>query len=654
MSVIFFRGPLLRPIVRGRGHLIRRQYSSSLAQIGPLPQYFQLVSEKQLRPDEDQMRAVVKLQRLCETLLDYQPPTRAIHFEGFDQPPSKPGEELRVGNTRTKDLVHVDLGDESSIPKGVWIHGEVGTGKSMAMNLFYESMPLQKKKRVHFNAFTVSIFRRIHKWNNRTRPHHLHVTELVAHEMFHEAWLLCIDEFQITDVATATVIRQVLQHMFRMGAVMVATSNRSPDDLHKGGFHREHHSPFIDLINKRCDVVHLRGKTDYREQLLQQETAEKKFTDTYYRLDDPEQTEAFIERVARLFYGKRLRKDHFELYGRSVEITKAADGMALVTFDELCGSGPRPWGPADYLLLCQRYHTIVLQSVPVLGLVQKNEARRFITFIDAAYENKVKLIISAEAEPDDLFVTIDDPLKTPDESSDEFMHKEMLGDLMGLTRRGTNMSKQGKSFGELSKLAIFTGEDEKFAFRRAVSRLKEMRTSVWAGRSHVPQEVDVRRSKKDDDEAEDANTSKGNAGSAESPEPSWRAKPTPSSRSTSATPDQNKHYTPTDDFGDEASYSGYIRQYEKFNHLPHSSEQSKSAYERSQETAPRFRERHFWSMGEWGKRAGRWGMGVKAYLSDQGVPGKWEKGAKVTTEDGGKRTEVEEVQRIRRKGKDEI
>lgn len=288
-----------------------------------------------------------------------------------------------------------------------------------------------------------------------------------------------------------------------------------------------------------------------------------------------------------------MTRHELVVYNRRFNIPKAtSDGLALYTFDELCGSDSNPLGAADYLLLCQKYHTVVIQSIPQMGLTEKNEARRFITFIDAAYENKVKVICSAETSPERLFVISSG---SEDETADGFMHKEMIGDLLDSMTQG----KREATPSEMMKLAIFTAEDERFAFKRAVSRIKEMQSSVYLSESHCP--VDAKGKG-----LESINLSK---------------KVLPGQRSKGAMPssvassdEQPSRFT--DDFGDEASYSGYLKQYERYSGANKKRDPIMETFKLKEDSKPKFRDRHFWAVGqEWGRKAGQWGQGVRDLLN---------------------------------------
>ena len=279
----------------------------------------------------------------------------------------------------------------------------------------------------------------------------------------------------------------------------------------------------------------------------------------------------------------------------------------------------QPNGPSDYLKLCETYKMIIVRNIPVMDLLTKNEARRFITFIDAAYENKVKLIISAFADPENLFITQD---ISPDTAN--IMQKESLGDLLGEMFKGKQRSN------EIMKLAIFTAEDERFAFMRAVSRLKEMSSSVWWNEDHKPQLVDsiIKKTKfvpEMDSEETLKSTKKGEKTdqvSAKDAEPQNK-------------PSEEQFYTDGSDFGEEAAFKGYLKQFKRYDTLKYepdfekvqkieeqlklrdsSPEGIREWQERRESMAPKFGEFHIWGMAEWGERAGRWGQGVKAYITN--------------------------------------
>ncbi|KAJ3114736.1 hypothetical protein HDU96_001735 [Phlyctochytrium bullatum] len=485
--------------------------SLGLAEIGPLSEYRRMVATGELKPDQEQLRAVVQLQKLCEDLLDYKPPDikalpgkplwkRGFKLFGRSGGDYNLSENAFAGSSLIPILVDGEEPDYIG-PRGLWIHGEVGTGKTLLLDLFHRTMPTPHKHRAHFHHFISSLHAKLRDWSllpvdSPARAASGHVTAAIARELVAEGWLLCFDEFQVTDVATAVLVRQVLASMFRMGAVMVVTSNRAPEELYQGGFQKSIYAPFIDLIKERCNVLTVRSETDYRV-VMAKEAPLAKGQEMYFNISDPQTTERFMKRVLELFRNQNPKKKTFKIYGRTVTVPKATeDGKAIFTFDQLCGSHDDPMGPVDYLELCSRYHTILVQSVPVMGLAQKNEARRFITFLDAAYENKVKVIMSADASPDSLFVTSPQtPLGAapPDDSPDAVMHREMLGDLLGgfeLVRGVTG--DDGTTSTDVRKLAIFTGSDERFAFRRAVSRIKEMGTQGYLALPHAPVRLDWR------------------------------------------------------------------------------------------------------------------------------------------------------------------
>ncbi|KAJ3094446.1 hypothetical protein HDU97_008043 [Phlyctochytrium planicorne] len=506
---------------------------STFAEIGPLPEYQRRIAMGLLKPDQEQFQAVVRLQKLCEDLLDYEPPAikalpgkplwqRGFKLLGKDGGAPKTKENSFAGSSMIPLWMDSDDSPEFVGPRGLWIHGEVGTGKTLLLDLFHSTFPTSRKLRTHFHPFLSSLLVKLNDFNSLhpTSPAKLstpHPTMSVARDIIltptpsSPIWLISFDEFQVTDVASAVILRQVLSHMFGMGCVMVVTSNRAPEELYQGGFQRSVYGPFVDLIRDRCEVLRVRGKRDYRV-LLADEKPAAATEEMYFNLSDGEAIGRYMERVMKLFQNQERKKQFFEVYGRKVIVPAATqDGKAIFRFDQLCGSNENPLGPVDYLELCSRYHTILVQTVPVMGMAMKNEARRFITFLDAAYENRTKVIMSADDTPENLFVmeppkptetdsadpttSASSPATPPqpqqqEESPDAVMHREMLGDLLGgfeVIRNPTSPT----GF-DVRRLAILSGSDERFAFRRAVSRIKEMGSEVYLKTPHAPWKVDWR------------------------------------------------------------------------------------------------------------------------------------------------------------------
>ncbi|MEE2526927.1 cell division protein ZapE [Hyphobacterium sp. HN65] len=280
-------------------------------------------------------------------------------------------------------------------PKGLYLWGGVGRGKSMLMDLFFERAPIRKKRRVHFHQFMQETHARIGAWRKRQDRKRGKDDPIppVAQAIADEARLLCFDEFQVTDIADAMLLGRLFDSLFEIGVVVVATSNRVPDDLYKDGINRQLFLPFIDRLKETLDVMEIASGEDHR---LRQLTA----APVYYSPLDPAADEAMESAWSRLTQGARPQACTISVQGREVEVPKEAAGVARFTFEELCA---RPLGPADYLQLAARFHTLLVERVPRLSPEKRNEAKRFVTLIDAVYEAKTKLVMSADAEPDDLY-----------------------------------------------------------------------------------------------------------------------------------------------------------------------------------------------------------------------------------------------------------
>lgn len=292
--------------------------------------------------------------------------------------------------------------------RGLYMWGGVGRGKSMLMDLFYDTLTTPKKRRVHFHDFMQETHAFINEWkamDDKARKK----TKLgqrsnlddpipaAANKIASTAEVLCFDEFQVTDIADAMLLGRLFERVLEHGVVMIATSNRHPDDLYLNGINRQLFLPFIDLLKATHDVFELVSDRDYRLERLQS-------APVYYAPLGPEAEAGLDAAWTKLTSGAQPRECHIRVQGREWRVPAQAAGVARMSFDELCN---RPLGPADYLALVRQFHTLLISDVPALGPQNRNEAKRFVTLIDALYEAKTKLVMSAEAQPDDLYTSGD-------------------------------------------------------------------------------------------------------------------------------------------------------------------------------------------------------------------------------------------------------
>lgn len=281
-------------------------------------------------------------------------------------------------------------------PRGLYVWGSVGRGKTMLMDLFYEGLPVRRKRRVHFHAFMSDVHERIHAHRQAVKAGRAVEDDPigpVAEALAGEAWVLCFDEFAVTDIADAMILGRLFTALFARGVVVVATSNVEPDRLYEGGLNRALFLPFVALLQERMEVLRLDARTDFR--------LEKLAGSPVYHVPADERARAALDDAFRRLTG-RTRGDRVTLTvkGHPVEIPQAAGGVARASFADLCA---RPLGAADYLAVARDFHTLVLEDVPRMTFEQRNEAKRFITLVDALYDNRVKLLVSAEAEAPELY-----------------------------------------------------------------------------------------------------------------------------------------------------------------------------------------------------------------------------------------------------------
>jgi len=348
---------------------------------GPLAAYRALVSSGDIESDPRQELAVEKLQLLHHRLNSY-----------------------RIGKPRLRLF-----GKPEPTPEGIYIYGGVGRGKSMLMDMFFDVAPTTPKRRIHFHEFMIETHAAIHEWrqmNDRERATRFSALGLrlpkgspddpilpVARMIASRATLLCFDEFQVTDVTDAMILGRLFGALFEEGVIMVVTSNRAPDDLYKGGLNRQLFVPFIDLLKSTLDILHLDGARDYRLERLQG-------LDVFHVPLSQESKSEMDAAWLRLTHVKNGDQHTLDVQGRTLMVPEAAMGVARMTFVDLCD---RPLGAADYLALARNFHTVMIDGIPRMNKEHRNQAKRFVTLIDALYENKVKLICSADSPPTELY-----------------------------------------------------------------------------------------------------------------------------------------------------------------------------------------------------------------------------------------------------------
>jgi cell division protein ZapE len=328
--------------------------------------YQELVAAHELKPDPAQECAVAALDRLASS--------------------------IENGRRMFSRL----FGAREDEPAGVYLWGGVGRGKSMLMDLAFEHIEVEPKRRVHFHEFMLETHARLRQARER---HEADPIEPVAEEIALEAKLLCFDEMQVTNPADAMILSRLFAKLLEEGVKVVTTSNRPPLDLYKDGLNRELFLPFIQLLERRMLVVPVNGPTDYRLERLTgvevwhvpnggQATAD--LSRAFFQLTDYPVEDR----------GKVPSEELDVGGGRKLHVPKSLKGVAVFSFKRLCGE---PRGAADYLAIARRYHSVIIVGIPVMGPDMRNEAARFVTLIDALYEHKVKLLAAADAQPAGLY-----------------------------------------------------------------------------------------------------------------------------------------------------------------------------------------------------------------------------------------------------------
>ena len=419
-------------------------------------------------------------------LVDYHPP-KVVHPDpSLLRPPPKSVFSSLFGSKKGRKPIN-DI--PANLPKGLHMYGDVGSGKTMLMDLFFDTTPpnVTSKTRIHFHNFMQDVHKRLHKIRMEY-GNDFDAVPFVAADIAETAQLLCFDEFQCTDVADAMILRRLIESLMSHGVVIVTTSNRHPNDLYKNGIQRESFIPCINLLKSRLRVINLDSTTDYRKLPRPPsgvyhhplDKAAQSHAHKWFRfLGDPEKDPPHAATVT--------------VWGREVHVPEASGKAARFTFEELIG---RATGAADYIELMRSYDAFIVTDVPAMTFRERDWARRFITFIDAVYESHAKLVLTTAVPLSELFLSkqeLDESIqsvkeKVSDDGKEARKEDQKVAEVAAGEHNDVDdvmrnlMDDLGMSMSMLKQSSMFSGDEERFAFARALSRLSEMGSQEWVER----------------------------------------------------------------------------------------------------------------------------------------------------------------------------
>ncbi|CAM6087558.1 unnamed protein product [Calypogeia fissa] len=403
----------------------------------PLDAYNELVKAGAIKQDPNQIAALQPLERLHQELEHYTP--------------SAPGFTSKLFSSIIR---------QKETPRGVYIYGGVGSGKSLVADIFFHCSPVKSKRRVHFHQFMLDVHKRLHQRETMSgnKAEKRDLIETVAEDLLKAGWLISFDEFQVLDIADAIILKRLLECLFRAGAVMVASSNRAPSELYKNGLQRELFLPCIELIRQRCHIHLFRPDApDYR--LIGARPDGKGALSTVWHMPLNKDTRQKLEKSFAELAGNRVVGPTVLKEGsRRILVPRAAGGIAFFSFDELCGT---PKGAADYVAIASSFHTLFISDIPRMTRSHGELARRFITLVDILYEQRVKLIVSADADPGLLYLPR--------------VEEEQVGPVGA-----------PKDDNRLGSTSSYEEKDEEFAYARTVSRLNHMQTADYLSAPWAP------------------------------------------------------------------------------------------------------------------------------------------------------------------------
>ncbi|KAH3668284.1 hypothetical protein OGAPHI_002038 [Ogataea philodendri] len=495
---------------------------SGLVMTDPYQIYRAAVASGTLQADVHQHRAALEFQKLYFRLRDYTPNDKELQINNLvrqlEERYTEKNTSLlyraigyrqfwggKIPANERKDLVEV-LTDEEEIykisaPQGLLVNGEVGCGKSMLLNTFAESLPVKGKLRVHYNNFILWVYSEIHNiYERRKRQDQSNHSFLwlenefllleVASKMVRNHHVLMLDEFMLPDLASAKIVKILFTYFFKLGGVLVATSNRLPEELYSTDFNKTQFHGFERILKMRCQVFDMNSDCDYRMLMADQKV------DPYLVVKKDPQQQRVWEALIQGLMPQETQSTTFVSYGREIRVPKHHNGVAYFDFEQLCGDSY--YGPGEYISLASRFHTLVVDNIPVLTTRRRSEARRFITLLDSLYEARCNVVLRMEVEPSGLFFP--DMLQKEDTRSNnqQILEEEMFARtqlyLSNPYRPNVQSYEEGKN--EFTQTTVetnfkdvgrFTGEDEMFAYKRAVSRIYEMtygnqwRKNEWMG-----------------------------------------------------------------------------------------------------------------------------------------------------------------------------